>query len=95
MGASGLEEQVVPAIHTPLLGVWMLGARLLRRNCVKKPAEGADNSPPDTPILTLNRTGVMVVMLEEGGVTFERMDMMAEGGRGDKWRVMSDNCNTV
>ena len=38
---------------------------------------------PDTPILTLNRTGVMVVMLGEGGVTVdERMDMMAEGGRG-------------
>ena len=34
---------------------------------------------PDTPILTLNRTGVMVVMLGEGGVTVERMDMMAEG----------------
>ena len=50
---------------------------------------------PDTPILTLNRTGVMVVMLGEGGVTVERMDMMAEGERGDKWRVMSDNCNTV
>jgi len=49
----------------------------------------------DTPILTLNRTGVMVVMLGEGGVTVERMGMMAEGGRGDKWRVMSDNCNTV
>jgi len=49
----------------------------------------------DTPILTLNRTGVMVVMLGQGGATVERMDMMAEGGRGDKWRVMSDNCNTV
>ena len=44
---------------------------------------------PDTPILTLNRTGVMVVMLGEGGVTVERMDM-AEGERGDKGRVMSD-----
>ena len=50
---------------------------------------------PDSPILTLNRTGVMVVMLGEGDVTVERMDMMAEGGRGDRWRVMSDNCNTV
>ena len=54
---------------------------------------------PDTPILTLNGTGVMVVMLGEGGVTVERVDMMAEGGRdkwrGDMWRVMSDNCNTV
>ena len=50
---------------------------------------------PDTPILTLNKTDVMVVMLGEGGVTVERMDMMAEGERGDKWRVMSDNCNTV
>ena len=49
---------------------------------------------PDTPILTLNRTGVMVVMLGEGDVTVERMDMMAEGGRGDRWREMSDNCNT-
>ena len=29
------------------------------------------------------------------GVTVERMKMMAEGGRGDKWRVMRDNCNTV
>jgi len=50
---------------------------------------------PDTPILTLNKTGVMVAMLGEEGVTVERMDRMAEGGRGDKWRVMSDNCNTV
>jgi len=53
---------------------------------------------PHTPILTLTRTDVMVVMLGEGSVTIEtveRMDMMAEGGRGDKWRVMSDNCNTV
>ena len=33
---------------------------------------------PDTPILTLNRTGVMVVMLGEGGVTVERVNMMAE-----------------
>ena len=50
---------------------------------------------PVSPILTLNRTGVMVVMLGEGGVTVERLVVMAEGGRGDKWRVMSDNCNTV
>ena len=34
----------------------------------------------------------MVVMLGEGGVTVERLDMMAEGETGDKWRVMSDNC---
>ena len=40
---------------------------------------GADNPHPDTPIPTLNRTGVMVVMLGEGDVTVERMDMMAEG----------------
>ena len=50
---------------------------------------------PDTPILTLNRTGVMVIMLGEGSVTVERMDMMADGGRDYKWRVMSENCNTV
>jgi len=62
---------------------------------VKKSVEGADTPYPDIPMLTLNRTGVMVVMLGEGGVTVERMGMMAEGGRGDKWRVMSDNCNTV
>ena len=39
---------------------------------------------PDIPILTLNRTDETVVMLGEGGVTVERMDMMAEGVRGDK-----------
>ena len=64
---------------------------------MKKSVEGADNPPSThTHILTLNRTDVMVVVLGEGGVTVGRMDMMAEGGRGDKWRVMSDNCtNTV
>ena len=37
---------------------------------------------PDTPILTctVNRTGVMVVMLEEGGVTVKRSDMMVRVG---------------
>ena len=59
---------------------------------MKKSAEGADNPLSRHPH-TLNRIGVMVVMLGEGGVTVERMDMMAEGGRDDKWRVMSDNCN--
>ena len=50
---------------------------------------------PDTPILTLNNTGVMGVELGDGGVTVEGMCMMAEGGRGGNWRVISDNCNTV
>jgi len=49
----------------------------------------------DTPILTLNSTGVMVVDLGDEGVTVEGMDMNAEGGRGGNWRVISDNCNTV
>jgi len=38
---------------------------------------------PDTPIHTLNSTGMMVVELGDGGVTVEVMGMMAEGGRGD------------
>jgi len=45
---------------------------------VKKSAEGADNPPSRHPILTVNRSGVMVVVLGEGDVTVERMDMMAE-----------------
>jgi len=60
-----------------------LGMRLLRSKCVKKSAEGADDPHPDTPIHTLNSTGMMVVELGDGGVTVEVMGMMAEGGRGD------------
>ena len=31
VGASGLEEQVVPAVHTPLLGVWMAGCETAKK----------------------------------------------------------------
>ena len=46
---------------------------------MKKSAEGADNPPSRHPH-TLNRTGVMVIMLGEGGVTVEGMDMMVRVG---------------
>ena len=56
-GYLDLRSRLYPAVHTPLL---------LTRECVKKSAEDADTPHPDTPILTLNRTGVRVVMLGEG-----------------------------
>ena len=60
---------------------------------MKKSVEGADNPPSRHPHTYSKQDWCDGCYA--GGVTTERMDMMAEGGRGDKWRVMSDNCNTV
>ena len=64
---------------------------------MKKSAEDADNPPSRHPHTYSKQDWCDGCYAGEGGVTVERMDMMAEGGRGDNnyWRVMSDNCNSA
>ena len=62
---------------------------------MKKSVEGTDNPPSRHPNTYSKQDWWDGCYAWGRGVTVERMKMLAEGGKDDKWRVMSDNCNTV